>query len=295
MSSIEASVAGVPPPIVGVDFTSSPSRRKPITLAWGRLRAGALPDTGNGPGAATLVVEHIDACEGWPAFERFLASGHWVAAFDFPFGLPRDFLDSLGWPIQGDDAWASIVGRVASLTRAELVDRCRAFCDGRPVGSKFAHRATDATAGCSPSMRWVNPPVVLMLHAGAPRLLAAGVTLPALRDGDPRRIALEGYPGLLARDVLGRSSYKSDERRKDDAPRREARRRLVEALESGAHQMAIRVDFGDVREACIDEPMADRLDAVLCAVEAAWAWQRRDAGWGLPARDDRVEGWIVGA
>ena len=34
-------------------------------------------------------------------------------------------------------------------------------------------------------MKWVNPPVVLMLHAGAPRLLAAGVTIPGLCRGDP--------------------------------------------------------------------------------------------------------------
>ena len=48
-------------------------------------------------------------------------------------------------------------------------------------------------------MKWVNPPVVLMLHAGAPRLLAANVTLPGLHRGDPSRIALEAYPGMLAR------------------------------------------------------------------------------------------------
>jgi hypothetical protein len=36
------------------------------------------------------------------------------------------------------------------------------------------------------------------------------------------------------------------------------------------------------------------LDAVLCAVLAAWGWQRRDANYGLPAHD-ALEGWIVGA
>ena len=28
---------------------------------------------------------------------------------------------------------------------------------------------------------------------------------------------------------------------------------------------------------------------------AAWAWQRRDSGWGLPADIDPVEGWVLGA
>jgi len=291
------------PEIVGVDFTSSPSSRKPITLAAGRLQAGGL-----------LQIARTASFADWAAFDGWLgASGDpgepihpgdpreldpsagWVAAFDFPFGLPRAFVESLGWPTDGGEPWAEVTRRVAALTRPALVDLCRAYCAARPAGMMFAHRATDATAGSSPSMKWVNPPVVLMLHAGAPRLLAADVTLPGLRQGDPRRVALEGYPGLLARDVLGRESYKSDDRRKDDAARRDARRRLVAALEDGRHRMDLRVDFGAIRDACIDEPMADRLDAVLCAVEAAWAWQRREAGWGMPVRDDRIEGWIVGA
>ncbi|WP_438502924.1 hypothetical protein, partial [Acinetobacter baumannii] len=49
-----------------------------------------------------------------------------------------------------------------------------------------------------------------MLHAGVPRLVAAGVHMPGLRDGDPARVALEAYPGLLARELIGRRSYKSD-------------------------------------------------------------------------------------
>jgi hypothetical protein len=34
---------------------------------------------------------------------------------------------------------------------------------------------------------------------------------------------------------------------------------------------------------------------VLCLVQAAWAWTRREANHGLPPREDRIEGWIVGA
>ena len=61
-------------------------------------------------------------------------------------------------------------------------------------------------------MKWVNPPVAYMLHAGVPPLIAAGVHLPGHHDGDAARVALEGYPGLLARELIGRRSYKSDER-----------------------------------------------------------------------------------
>ena len=52
-------------------------------------------------------------------------------------------------------------------------------------------------------MKLVNPPVALMFHEGARRLLAAGVHVPALAEGDRTRIALEAYPGLLVRKHLG--------------------------------------------------------------------------------------------
>jgi hypothetical protein len=143
-------------------------------------------------------------------------------------------------------------------------------------------------------MKWVNPPVVLMLHAGAPRLLAAGVTIPGLFAGDPSRIALEAYPGMLARQVIGRASYKTDDPRKDDAARRAAREAITVAIEAG--RMGISVAFAPgLREPCVRDCTADTLDAVLCAVQAAWGWRRRDVNFGLPPDMDPLEGWTVGA
>jgi len=280
-------------PLAGVDFTSAPRPRKPITVALADgLERG--PD-----GAPVVSVARIEAFASFEAWEAWLRTpGPWVAAFDFPFAFARAFVAAQAWPLEGPDAWAAITAHVAALSRPELVARCRAWCDARPAGGKFAHRACDATAGSSASMKWVNPPVALMLHAGAPRLLRAGLTLPGLheRGTDPARIALEGYPGLPARAVLGRTPYKSDDpKHRQDPSRRAARERLVAALEAGAAPFGLRVDFGTWRLPCVEEPGADRLDAVLCLVQAAWAWSRRGANWGLPVREDRVEGWIVGA
>ena len=36
-------------------------------------------------------------------------------------------------------------------------------------------------------MKWVNPPVAYMLHAGVPLLLDAGVHLPAVHEGHELR------------------------------------------------------------------------------------------------------------
>ena len=51
------------------------------------------------------------------------------------------------------------------------------------------------------------------------------------------------------------------------------------------------------RDALADDASGDRLDAVLCLLQAAWAEQQHRAGlprWGLPAFDP-LEGWIVTA
>lgn len=265
----------------GVDFTSRPGRRKPITLARGRLTAPGL-----------LRLERVDALESFEAFEATLAEpGPWLAGFDFPFGFARELVEGLGWPTE----WPALMRHVAALTRPELVAPFRDWCAGRQSPNKFSTRATDRFADCSPAMKWVNPPVAYMLLEGAPRLLAAGVDIPGLHAGDPRRVALEAYPALAARAVIGRTSYKSDTKAKQTTERRDARERVLNALVGGVHPLGIRLSLDEPqREELLADGSGDRLDAVLCLVQAAWAEMRREQGFGLPAFDP-LEGWILTA
>ncbi len=137
-------------------------------------------------------------------------------------------------------------------------------------------------------MKLVNPPVALMFHEGAPRLLAAGVSIPALMAGDRDRIALEAYPGLLVRKQLGlRHSYKSDTRREQTAERRAVRKKVVKELLAGKPLgIRLRTDIDLVADGS-----GDTLDAAICAVQAAWA--ARQPGYGIPAHAPAGEGWIV--
>lgn len=268
-----------PPLLAGVDFTSRPTRVKPITVAVGTL-VGAV-----------VRLERIDL---HPAFEPFAewlrTPGPWVAAFDFPFGLPRELVAHLGWPL----AWQPLMRHYASLSREEIRDTFAAFCAARPEGSKFAHRACDIPAGSSPSMKWVNPPVAFMMHAGVPLLLDAGVHLPGLHVGDAARVAIEGYPGLLARELIGRRSYKSDAAAGRTPERLIARKDLVEALERGQTRLALRIKLSNAqRDALVADASGDKLDAVLCLVQAAWA--RCRTAHGMPDGVDPLEGWIATA
>jgi hypothetical protein len=265
--------------LAGIDFTSAPRRGKPITWAWGHQPVPGL-----------VRLDELVALPSAAAFASMLETpGPWLGAFDVPFGLPRELVEALGWP--GD--WAACMDHYAGLERPAIVATFQAFCDARPAGAKFAHRETDGPAGSSPSMKWVNPPVAFMLHAAVPALRAAGVHLPAVAAGDPTRVALEGYPGLVARELVGRRSYKSDTRSQQTTERLIARKDLVDALEQGRwRDLRLKLTHAQ-RESLVDDAQGDRLDAVLCLMLAAWAQHR--PGYGLPVDVDPLEGWIVGA
>ena len=278
--------------LLGCDFTSAPSRRKPITMAVGRR-------VGHGVVLGELLA--FETLSTWQQGLNQVATDRgaqaWVGGFDLPFGLPRELVEHLGWPTD----WAACMRHYASLSRDDIRQTFAAFCAARPVGGKFAHRQTDIPAGSSPSMKWVNPPVAFMLHAGVPALLQAGVSLPRLHQGDPDKVALEAYPGHVARSVLGNTSYKSDDKAKQTPERLIARKDLLEALEQGRapllQQAGLRLRLTHAqRDSLVADASGDRLDAVLCLLQAAWAHEQHEAGhvcWGLPECDP-LEGWIVG-
>jgi len=272
-------------PLLGCDFSSSPSKRKTIVNAWGSLAAGVL---------------RLDRLERFAALDAWalgLRQGNWFGAFDLPFGLPRELVRTLGWPLD----WQACMDHYAALSRSDIRDAFAAFCDARPVGSKFAHRATDGPAGSSPSMKWVNPPVAFMLHAGVPLLRNARAYFPGLQPPqlDAQRVALEAYPGLLARELLGGRSYKNDAVAKQTPERLIARKDLIHALELGQTRLHLRLRLTHAqRDSLADDATGDTLDAVLCLVQAAWGQMRYAAGdalCGLPPGLDPLEGWILSA
>ncbi|MDE2370265.1 MAG: DUF429 domain-containing protein [Burkholderiales bacterium] len=266
--------------LLGVDFSSAPSRRKPITAAHGEL-VGAV-----------LRLQRVDALPTLADFEALLAApGPWFGAFDFPFGLPRAFVDDLGLGATTEAVIGELRRRCPSrMSWRALVD---AWGTGRPAGQRLVHRATDLAL---PGLRSTSPlqtryvPVGFMYYEGLARLVAAGVHLPGLREGDAARVAVEGYPGLLAHELIGRRSYKND----PGADRLIARKDIVDALEQGRGGLGLRLKLGHaLREALVDDAGGDRLDAVLCLMQAGWAVGQ--PAWGMPETVDAVEGWIVGS
>ena len=263
--------------LAGIDFTCNPSRRKPVTIATGHLER------------QTLRLDGVAALPTLAGFAAWLQTpGPWLAAFDFPFGLPREF-------VEGNDLGAGCAEVIAGVhARCPTRMAWRAFIDAwgneRPAGTRLLHRHTDrasSVASTSPlQTRYV--PVGLMYYEGVALLIASGATLPGLHAGDPLRVALEGYPRRLAHAVVARRSYKNG----DDVERRAAREEIVAALEHGRARFGIAVEIDAVtRASLLADAGGDRLDAVLCLVQAAVASTR--PGYGLPLDVDPVEGWIA--
>ncbi len=266
--------------MLGVDFSSAPTKRKPIVAARGTF-VGRV-----------LRLRALHAMPSMVAFEALLAEpGPWLGAFDFPFGLPRAFVQALQL---GDDAQAVIAElQRRAPTRMALRALIDAWGNTQPRGQRLLHRATDTVL---PGMQSTSPlqtryvPVGFMYFEGFSRLLAAGIHIPGLHAGNMQRTALEGYPALLAHELIGRRSYKNSEQ----PDRLIARKDMVDALEQGRTRLGLRLKLTHAqRDALVDDAGGDRLDAVLCLAQAAWAsGQPRH---GLPAQVDPVEGRIVGA
>ena len=98
----------------------------------------------------------------------------------------------------------------------------------------------------------------------------------------------------MARRFAG--SYKNDTPSKQTPAQREARARIVEGLAIAQFQdvFGFRLELAaDTVPRLLDDPGADQLDAVLCAVQAGWSWTRRESNFGLPRDADPLEGWIA--
>ncbi len=266
--------------IFGLDFTSAPSRKKPL------VAVGCTFD------GRSLRVEEAEVMSGFEPFEAFLLrGGPWVCGMDFPFGQPRDLVEAQGWPRD----WAGYVGEVHRLGKEGFEAAVRADMASRPYGKKWRYRLADRRSGSSSAMMLFRVPVGKMFFQGAPRLLRSGVAVEPCRPNGDGRVAVEAYPAVVARRFLGRESYKRDG--VPDTPgRKAARKKLVSGLRSealrGAYGFGVSVGRR-WRDRFVEEPGADALDSLLCAVQAAWAYTRRDEGWGVPPECDRNEGWIL--
>jgi hypothetical protein len=264
--------------IYGLDFTSAPTRRKPITRV-----TSVLDDQ-------TLHIKDFSELTNFEQFETFLAQpGPWIAGLDFPFGQAAKLVTNLNW----GETWEAYVGLVSRLTIQEFEDVLTTYRQPRPTGDKQHLRQIDERADSRSPMMLYGVPVGRMFFQGAPRLLKSGVQVVPCRMNGDNRVVVEAYPALVARKWIGMAGYKSDEKRKQTTIHRDARQAIVNGLRAECqHYYGFEIDLSATLAAeFIADPSGDKLDSVLCAVQTAWALSQPD--YGIPAACKLIEGWIV--
>lgn len=120
--------------IFGVDFTSVPSSKKPITCAQCRLDENGLS------------LENSFSNRSFDEFENFLQHpGPWVAGMDFPFGQPRKLIENMGWP----QTWEGYVRHLSPLTKKDFDTLLKTYRDARPFWRQPRRKMRTKTGGVS--------------------------------------------------------------------------------------------------------------------------------------------------
>ena len=275
--------------IRGIDFTSRPTAQKPIVCVECWLIDNVLRPIDGNP---------WHYFQDFNEFEMFLSAPsptglQWIAGVDFPIGLPLRFIENMDWPRN----WVDYIDmQVAPLSRQGWRDTLDNYKRPRPYGDREHLRRTDEFAGSVSAQKQYGVPVAMMFLEGAPLLRKAGVMIPGLHQGCPERVVVEAYPGVAVRNLLGEKvSYKSDVKRNQTRARLSARRDILDALlEKGlAEPYGVEVQGTEDHGVLIEDATGDHLDALLCAVQAAWAWRNGPPNFGLLAPVCPTEGCIA--
>jgi PAS domain S-box-containing protein len=269
--------------VFGLDFTSSPTEKKPLVCAHGYGRSNS-----------ELEISKLEPWTNYEEFEEFLSrSGPWIAGFDFPFGLPISFLKDSGLPLE----WNNYVSSLAKLSKKELERQVQDFKNSQPKGLKDLPRITDSIHQAKSPLKTVNPPLIKMFYEGAKRLANAGVSVIPFHYPKDNRIAFETYPALLSR--LFTSAYKSDSTGSDTERLEESRKKILDGVLSDylLKNLSFSLEIeNDVKNRIIEDNTGDSLDSVLCCIQAYWSFLQGWPHFGINSKNHftvKSEGWIV--
>ncbi len=201
----------------------------------------------------------------------------WTGGFDFPFSLCREFLDSMDWK----EDWLGVARKVGSMTKPEFLALVGGFSGARPYGSKEPKRESEKLTGSFAGIKLGRPSMARMTYEGMTRLpLVATRVFPFWGEGE--RVAVEAYPGVVVRRLVGRRSYKGGTRE-----HMITRGEILSGLPSHfGGELALPPGLAD---RLVSDESADGLDSIVAALQA---WRASQIIWNH-TNQPRIEGWIA--
>lgn len=267
--------------VFGIDFTSAPTPRKPIICVSGYFKRGSL-----------LNLDYLETFPHFSSFEEFLKrKGPWLAGVDFPLGLPLSFLHHL--KLKTD--WSLYVHSIGKWDKNHFESNIIDFKNKRIPGQKEPLRITDMFANAKSPLKLVNPPVGKMFYEGATRLLRSSVSVIPCRPKKDNRIVFESYPALTARKFV--KKYKNETTRSGSL--KNARKTIINGIISTntTRQFGFQTRIKrDLQIRGLEDSNGDILDAILCAIQVAWAYSQKKNYCPFLGIDKNViysEGWII--
>ena len=269
--------------VFGLDFTSAPSKSKPLVFVHGY-----------GTSRSNLFIFKLELWSNFINFEKFLSQkGPWVAGFDFPFGLPIDFLKKNKLSLN----WNKYVNYLGKYTKNELEQKIKTFKDAQPYGQKDLNRITDSMNKARSPLKIINPPLIKMFYEGAKRLANSGITVIPFHLPHDNRIVFETYPALLSRLYTG--SYKSNRTIERNKNLRMSRQKILDGILSQhlTKTLSFSIDLKeDIKKKILDDNTGDTLDSILCCIQAYWSYLQGWPYFRINSKDlitIKSEGWIV--
>jgi hypothetical protein len=292
--------------IYGLDFTSNPSKSKRLTLAHcelddDRLTVISLESLNTDTdGDFSKVIAWLN---GKDSYKK-----NWIAGIDFPFSLPVAAVEHFHWlGINNTQNWESILTNVYAScpTLTQFQDKIESWKRKNKTNNLVkvhsVKRQTDQLAGSTVSTPLKvrdNPPVGSMFYAGAKLLQQSGASVYPVRVNDDKRRIVEAYPALVVNRLVGMRKYKdaAGAAKKQLAV---ATRCDICAQLDDCSFYGVKVSFQNDkdRQGCVEDPAGDKLDSVLCAVQAAWSATHSNGlpEFTIPPLREIVllEGWIT--
>lgn len=295
--------------VYGIDFSSSPSActSKARNAKWMYLASCHLDGD-------RLTVESLTTLNAQKADDythlvtRLNSSGQWVAGIDVPFGMPIECIEYFQWlqPKDTEQTWATYVERVRSMkSRKEFKKQIEGWRHPTRVNSSGdkervrKYRLIDKLINSQSPMNCIRPAVGSMFFEACELLRTTSASIVPVRTvSEENRHVVETYPRLVVDRLVGSNEYKEADDLED------VRQQIVTCLSDSSAESAILQWYGftvkmddETAKACVEDWDGDKIDSVLCAVQAAWAsCQDR---FGIPQFSSSVmnaivalEGWV---